>query len=97
MYCAGADLHPLVYYHRAGDDYIHLLKITHWHNKAAVVTKILAKSIYLGLQLQQLTKRCINNHADYTNDVINFAWHNKFIDTFPTGLLTPICKFLTFL
>ena len=23
----------------------------------------------------------------------DFALHNKFIDTFPTSLLTPICKF----
>ena len=26
-----------------------------------------------------------------------FAWYNKFIDAFPTSLLTPIHKFLTFL
>ena len=26
----------------------------------------------------------------------DFAWHNNFIDTFPTTLSTPICKFLTF-
>ena len=30
-------------------------------------------------------------------DVINLAWHNKYIDTFPTSLLTPIRKFLAFL
>ena len=27
----------------------------------------------------------------------DFEWHNKFIDTYPTSLLTPIHKFLTFL
>ena len=26
----------------------------------------------------------------------DFAWHNEFIDTFPTSLSTPIWKFLTF-
>ena len=29
-------------------------------------------------------------------DAMNFAWHNKFIDIYPTSLLTPIRKFLTF-
>ena len=38
VYGAGSDLHP----------------ITRWHNKAAVVTKTLAKSIYLGVQHQRL-------------------------------------------
>ena len=27
----------------------------------------------------------------------DFVWCNKFIDTFPTSLLAPIRKFLTFL
>ena len=30
-------------------------------------------------------------------DAINFTVRNKFIDTYPTSLLTSICEFLTFL
>ena len=67
------------------------------HNKAAVVTKmnikmLNVKSICLGVQLDNNSSRCTADFADS-----DFVWCNKFIDTFPTSLLTLICKFLTFL
>ena len=53
-------------------------------------------------QLWQLIySRLIDSYAKYTSswlhDVINLVWHNKFIDTLPTNLFTPIRKFLNFL
>ena len=54
-----------------------------------------------------INSRCIDNNADYAAaDFANFAvadfavanfadfeCHNKFTDTFPTGLSTPLCMF----
>ena len=51
-YYTGADLHAFV----NNNIYIHLLTITHWHNKTSIiiVTKTLVKSICLGVQHRQL-------------------------------------------
>ena len=82
--------------------YFRLLTITRWHNKAGVVAKTLAKSICLCLQLRQLNckihwRLCWLHQQLILPDILNFAWRNKFIDTFLLSLLTPIHKFLTFL
>ena len=36
-----------------------------------------------------------DNYADYANRA-DFVWHNKFIDTLPTSLLTPFAIFSPF-
>ena len=62
--------------------YMHLLIITCLHNKAAVIIKMLVKSICLGVHFDSLTanfnSRCINNVTDYASD------------TFPTSLSTEV-------
>ena len=75
--------------------YIHLLTVTRWPNKAAVVTKNACKSICLGVQ--DIAGALIIMLITQAADTIKFVWHNKFIDTYPTSLLTPIREFLTFL
>ena len=55
---------------------------------------MLVKSICLGVQHQQLNKAQTIAGADVSN--ADFAWHNKFIDTFPTSLLTPFANFSPF-
>ena len=86
VHYACANLHPLVNNNM-------LTQFGSCSNKSA------CQSICLGIQLRH--SRYINNYADYTwltlSDLINFAWHNKFINTYPTSLLTFIRKFLTLL
>ena len=60
--------------------YIRLLTITRWHNKAAVVTKMLVNRC--------TTLTCWLHRRLTLSDIINFVWCNKFINTYPTSLLT---------
>ena len=83
--------------------YMWLLTMTCLNNKEAVVTmKMLVKSIYLSrctaLSAGVSISRHIDDYADYS--YYQLTYHdiiNEIIDTFPTSLLTPIGKFLTFL
>ena len=72
VYCTGADIYPLVNNNMLT-------------NNAAVVAKILVKSICLGVQLQHSRhiEIMLITQATGLGDVINLAWRNKFINTYP--------------
>ena len=74
--------------------YIWLLAITCLHSKAAVVTKLLVKSICLVYNLATAIAGTLI--IMLIMQVTNFTWCNKFIITFPTILSILIHKFLTF-
>ena len=76
VYCAGANLHPLVCIMQVMI-YIHLLTITCLHTKAMVVMKTLVKSICLGVQLGQRNYNKASSIIMLITQAADFTWHNK--------------------